>query len=113
LKDIIDVPIETNGTGLSSGTFEFDGSGLVFHKASGEPFTVTYTLTDCIPIRRFYQDRNFKHKEPFLCDECIITMKGRGEIGTHPHSPKMSLLILFMEANWAIIQVLKLLQVML
>jgi hypothetical protein len=44
LKDIIDVPIETNGTGLSSGTFEFDGSGLVFHKASGGPFTVTYTI---------------------------------------------------------------------
>lgn len=44
LKDIVDVPIEINGTGLSSGTLEFDGSGLVFHKASGEPFTVTYTL---------------------------------------------------------------------
>jgi hypothetical protein len=44
LRDIIDVPIEINGTGLSSGTFEFDGSGLVFHKASGEPFTVTYTV---------------------------------------------------------------------
>jgi hypothetical protein len=44
LKDIIDVPIEINGTGLSTGTFEFDGSGLVFHKASGEPFTVTYTI---------------------------------------------------------------------
>jgi hypothetical protein len=44
LKDIIDVPIEINGTGLSTGSFEFDGSGLVFHKASGEPFTVTYTI---------------------------------------------------------------------
>lgn len=44
LKDIVDVPIEINGTGLSSGTFEFAGSGLVFHKASGEPFTVTYTI---------------------------------------------------------------------
>jgi hypothetical protein len=44
LKDIIDVPIEINGTGLSTGSLEFDGSGLVFHKASGEPFTVTYTL---------------------------------------------------------------------
>ena len=44
LKDIVDVPIEINGTGLSSGSFEFDGSGLVFHKASGEPFTVTYTI---------------------------------------------------------------------
>ena len=46
-------------------------------------------LTDCRLIRRLYQERNFKHKEPFLCNECIITMKGRGEIGTHPHSPKM------------------------
>lgn len=44
LKDIVDIPIEINGTGLSSGTLEFAGSGLVFHKASGEPFTVTYTL---------------------------------------------------------------------
>jgi hypothetical protein len=44
LKDIIDVPIEINGTGLSSGTFGFEGSALVFHKASGEPFTVTYTV---------------------------------------------------------------------
>jgi|ERR687891_1260662 hypothetical protein len=44
LKDIVDVPIDINGTGLSSGTLEFDGTGLVFHKASREPFTVTYTL---------------------------------------------------------------------
>jgi hypothetical protein len=44
LKDIVDVPIEINGTGLSSGSLDFEGSGLVFHKASGEPFTVTYTL---------------------------------------------------------------------
>jgi hypothetical protein len=44
LKDIVDVPIEINGKGLSSGSFEFAGSGLVFHKASGEPFTVTYTI---------------------------------------------------------------------
>ena len=44
LKDIVDVPIEINGTGLSSGSFEFAGSALVFHKASGEPFTVTYTV---------------------------------------------------------------------
>jgi hypothetical protein len=44
LKDIVDVPIEINGTGLSSGSLDFEGSGLVFHKAIGEPFTVTYTL---------------------------------------------------------------------
>jgi hypothetical protein len=44
LRDIIDVPIEINGTGISSGSFEFAGSSLVFHKTSGEPFTVTYTI---------------------------------------------------------------------
>ena len=44
LKDLVDIPIEINGTGLSTGSFEFAGSALVFHKASGEPFTVTYTL---------------------------------------------------------------------
>ena len=43
LKDIIQ-PIQINGTGLSSGSFVFEGSALVFHKASGEPFTVTYTV---------------------------------------------------------------------
>jgi hypothetical protein len=44
LRDIIDVPIEINGTGISSGSFEFEGNALVFHKTSGEPFTVTYTV---------------------------------------------------------------------
>jgi len=29
---------------LGSGSFEFAGSALVFHKTSGEPFTVTYTI---------------------------------------------------------------------
>ncbi|MGA8106998.1 MAG: hypothetical protein WB815_10135 [Nitrososphaeraceae archaeon] len=41
LRDVVDVPIEINGTGMSSGTFEFIGSALVFHKTTGEPFTVT------------------------------------------------------------------------
>jgi hypothetical protein len=44
LRDLVDVPIEINGTGISSGAFEFEGSALVFHKTSGEPFTVTYTV---------------------------------------------------------------------
>jgi hypothetical protein len=44
LRDIIDVPIEINGTSISSGSFEFEGSALVFHKTSGEPFTVAYTV---------------------------------------------------------------------
>jgi hypothetical protein len=36
LRNIIDVPIEINGTGISSGSFEFEGSALIFHKTSGE-----------------------------------------------------------------------------
>jgi hypothetical protein len=44
LRDLVDVPIEINGTGISSGSFEFEGNALVFHKTSGEPFTVTYTV---------------------------------------------------------------------
>ena len=44
LRDLVDVPMEINGTGISSGSFEFEGSALVFHKTSGEPFTVTYTV---------------------------------------------------------------------
>src|SRR5688500_5000999 len=33
MRDIIDVPIEINGTGISSGSFNFVGNALVFHKA--------------------------------------------------------------------------------
>ncbi len=44
LRDIVDVPIEINGTGISSGSFDFVGNALVFHKTTGEPFTVTYTI---------------------------------------------------------------------
>ena len=44
MRDIINIPIEINGTGISSGSFKFEGSALVFHKTSGEPFTVTYTV---------------------------------------------------------------------
>jgi hypothetical protein len=44
LRDIVDVPIEINGTGISSGSFNFVGNALLFHKTSGEPFTVTYTV---------------------------------------------------------------------
>jgi hypothetical protein len=29
---------------MSSGTFDFTGSALVFHKTTGQPFTVTYTV---------------------------------------------------------------------
>jgi hypothetical protein len=44
LRQLVDVPIEINGTGISSGTLDFAGNALIFHKTSGEPFTVTYTI---------------------------------------------------------------------
>jgi len=44
LRDLVDVSIEINGTGVSSGTIEFFGSVLVFHKTTGQPFTVTYSI---------------------------------------------------------------------
>ena len=44
LTGIIDNNIITGDVPTASGTFEFTGSGLVFHKRSSEPFTVTYTL---------------------------------------------------------------------
>lgn len=43
-RDLVEIPIEINGTGMSSGTFDFTGSALVFHKTTGQPFTVTYTV---------------------------------------------------------------------
>jgi hypothetical protein len=43
-RHLVDVPIEINGTGISSGTLDFAGNALVFHKTTGEPFTVTYTI---------------------------------------------------------------------
>lgn len=43
-RELVDIPFEINGTGMSSGTFEFTGSALVFHKTTGQPFTVTYTV---------------------------------------------------------------------
>ena len=44
LRDLVDVPIEINGTGISSETLEFVGSALVFHKTTGQPFTVAYSI---------------------------------------------------------------------
>lgn len=44
LRNLVDVPIEINGVGISSGTLDFVGNSLLFHKTSGEPFTVTYTI---------------------------------------------------------------------
>jgi hypothetical protein len=42
--DIVDNNIITGDLPTASGTFEFTGSGLVFHKRNSEPFIVTYTI---------------------------------------------------------------------
>jgi hypothetical protein len=39
-----DSPVEITGTPISTGSLQFTGSALVFHKTSGEPYTVTYTV---------------------------------------------------------------------
>jgi hypothetical protein len=44
LKNIVDQPLEVNDTLISSGTFNFVGNALLFHKTDSEPFTVTYTI---------------------------------------------------------------------
>jgi hypothetical protein len=44
LTSIVDNNIITGDVPTASGTFEFTGSGLVFHKRISEPFTVTYTI---------------------------------------------------------------------
>jgi hypothetical protein len=37
-------PVSVTNTPISTGSFTFAGSALVFHKTDGQPFTVTYTL---------------------------------------------------------------------
>lgn len=44
LTGLVDNNIITGDVPTASGTFQFTGSGLVFHKRSSEPFTVTYTI---------------------------------------------------------------------
>jgi hypothetical protein len=44
LTGIVDNNYVLGDVPTASGTFEFAGSGLVFHKRSSEPFTVTYTI---------------------------------------------------------------------
>src|ERR671922_1191073 len=39
-----DTPVKVTDTPISAGSLQFTGSALVFHKTSGEPFTVTYTV---------------------------------------------------------------------
>lgn len=44
LTGIVDNNYVLGDVSTASGTFEFTGSGLVFHKRSSEPFTLTYTI---------------------------------------------------------------------
>jgi hypothetical protein len=37
-------PVTITNTPISTGSFIFAGSALVFHKTDGQQFTVTYTL---------------------------------------------------------------------
>jgi hypothetical protein len=39
-----DTPLKVTDTPISAGSLQFAGSALVFHKTSGDPFTVTYTV---------------------------------------------------------------------
>jgi hypothetical protein len=43
-RDLVEVPLEINGTAISTGTIDFVGSALLFHKTNGEPFTVSYSV---------------------------------------------------------------------
>jgi hypothetical protein len=53
LTGIADNNIITADVPTASGTFQFTGSGLVFHKRSSEPFTVTYTIdAKAVPLTR-------------------------------------------------------------
>src|SRR5919199_1577165 len=37
-------PVSVTNTPISTGSFVFSGSALIFHKTDGQPFTVTYTI---------------------------------------------------------------------
>jgi hypothetical protein len=53
LTGLVDNTIITGDVPIASGTFEFAGSGLVFHKRSSEPFTVTYTIDAAVrPLKQ-------------------------------------------------------------
>jgi hypothetical protein len=39
-----DSPVRVTHIPISTGSLQFTGRALVFHKTSGEPFTVTYTV---------------------------------------------------------------------
>jgi hypothetical protein len=39
-----DTPVRVTDSPISTGSLSFTGSAILFHKTSGEPFTVTYTV---------------------------------------------------------------------
>jgi len=39
-----DTPVQITDSPISTGSLSFTGSAILFHKTSGEPFTVTYTV---------------------------------------------------------------------
>ena len=39
-----DTPVRVTDSPISTGSLSFTGSSILFHKTSGEPFTVTYTV---------------------------------------------------------------------
>lgn len=43
-RQCFDTPVKVTDTPISTGSLQFTGSALVFHKTIGEPFTVTYTI---------------------------------------------------------------------
>jgi hypothetical protein len=43
-SNVVETDYVSGDVPISSGTLDFIGDSLVFHKRSGEPFTVTYTL---------------------------------------------------------------------
>ncbi len=44
LRNIVELPLTINNSQISSGTFDFVGSALVFHKTDSNPFSITYSL---------------------------------------------------------------------
>lgn len=44
LRNIVELPLTINNSQISSGTFDFVGSALVFHKTDSTPFSITYSL---------------------------------------------------------------------
>jgi hypothetical protein len=50
MKMFSDTPVKVTDTPISTGSLIFIGSVLVFHKTSGDPFMVTYTVAAVVRI---------------------------------------------------------------